>query len=121
MADDQGLHSSQNEQDSRHYAIAAKLPMVEPADSAECIDFVKKAYDLSEKYDTPFMLRLSTRISHSQSLVEVGEREERPVRDYQKNPGTVSYTHLDVYKRQDQGTGRGRQPRARRARGGGEP
>ena len=106
VADDQGLHSSQNEQDSRHYAIAAKLPMVEPADSAECIDFVKKAYDLSEKYDTPFMLRLSTRISHSQSLVEVGEREERPVRDYQKNPGkyvmmpgNAKRRHVDVEER----------------------
>lgn len=106
VADDQGLHSSQNEQDSRHYAIAAKLPMVEPADSAECIGFVKKAYDLSEKYDTPFMLRLSTRISHSQSLVEVGEREERPVRDYQKNPGkyvmmpgNAKRRHVDVEER----------------------
>ncbi len=106
VADDQGLHSSQNEQDSRHYAVAAKLPMVEPADSAECIDFVKKAYDLSEKYDTPFMLRLSTRISHSQSLVEVGEREEHPVRDYQKNPGkyvmmpgNAKRRHVDVEER----------------------
>ncbi|MBQ1237857.1 MAG: indolepyruvate ferredoxin oxidoreductase subunit alpha, partial [Oscillospiraceae bacterium] len=70
VADDQGMHSSQNEQDSRHYAIAAKLPMVEPSDSGECKDYVKAAYELSEQFDTPVLLRLSTRVSHSQSIVE---------------------------------------------------
>lgn len=72
VADDQGMHSSQNEQDSRHYAAAAKLPMLEPSDSEECLNYVKLAYKLSEEYDTPVLMRLSTRISHSQSLVELG-------------------------------------------------
>ncbi len=86
-ADDQGMHSSQNEQDSRYYAIAAKMPMVEPADSQECKDYTKFAYELSEKFDVPVMLRLSTRISHSQSIVELGERDEVGVKPYEKNPG----------------------------------
>lgn len=86
VADDQGLHSSQNEQDSRHYARAAKLPMFEPANSKECIDMIKLAYECSEKYDTPFMLRLSTRISHSQTMVETGERTETAIKNYEKNP-----------------------------------
>ena len=76
VADDPGMHSSQNEQDSRHYAIAAKLPMLEPADSGECRDFIKEAYEISEKYDTPVLFRLSTRVSHSQSIVEEGQRKE---------------------------------------------
>lgn len=62
VADDPGMHSSQNEQDSRHYAISAKLPMVEPANSAECRQFMIDAYDLSEKFDTPFLFRLTTRV-----------------------------------------------------------
>ena len=86
VADDQGMHSSQNEQDSRHYAIAAKLPMVEPSDSAECLEFVRAAYELSEEYDTPVLLRTCTRVAHSQSLVEPGERAELPLRPYEKNP-----------------------------------
>lgn len=86
VADDQGMHSSQNEQDSRHYAAAAKLPMLEPADSQECIDFVKAAYELSEKYDTPVLLRTCTRIAHSQSIVETGERIEQPLKPYVKDP-----------------------------------
>lgn len=85
VADDPGMHSSQNEQDSRHYAQAAKLPMVEPSDSAECLEFVKLAYDLSEKYDIPFILRTSTRIAHSQSAVELSERVEHHVLPYEKN------------------------------------
>lgn len=85
VADDPGMHSSQNEQDSRHYAKASKIPMLEPSDSEECLNFAKTAFDLSEQFDTPFFLRLSTRVSHSQSLVELGEREERPVKDYEKN------------------------------------
>ena len=76
VADDPGMHSSQNEQDSRHYAIAAKLPMVEPANSAECREFVMQAFDLSEKFDTPFIFRLTTRVSHSRSPVRRG-RESR--------------------------------------------
>lgn len=86
VADDPGMHSSQNEQDSRHHAIAAKVPMLEPADSAECLRFAKLAYELSEKYDTPVMLRLTTRVSHSRSLVETGERVELAVKDFPKDP-----------------------------------
>lgn len=86
VADDPGMHSSQNEQDSRHYAIAAKIPMLEPADSADACAFTKAAYELSEEYDTPVLLRMSTRISHSQSLVELSERTEQPLKEYVKNP-----------------------------------
>ena len=86
VADDPGMHSSQNEQDSRHYAIAAKLPMLEPADSAEAKDFAKLAFSLSEEYDTPVILRTCTRIAHSQSIVELEEREVLPPRPYVKNP-----------------------------------
>lgn len=85
VADDPGMHSSQNEQDSRHYARASKIPMLEPADSAECLAFTKLAFDLSEQFDTPVFVRLSTRVSHSQSLVELGERQEHPVKPYEKN------------------------------------
>lgn len=87
VADDPGMHSSQNEQDSRHYAKASKIPMLEPSDSNECLQFTKKAFALSEKYDTPVIIRLSTRISHSQSMVELGSREDIGVKDYVKNPG----------------------------------
>lgn len=86
VADDPGMHSSQNEQDSRHYARAAKIPMLEPSDSQECLDFVKLAYDLSEKFDIPFILRTTTRIAHSQSLTEIGGRDEKPLLPYEKNP-----------------------------------
>ena len=86
LADDPGLHSSQNEQDSRNYAIAAKLPMLEPADSAECRDFTKLAYELSEQFDTPVLLRLTTRVAHSRSPVELYEREEHALKPYEKNP-----------------------------------
>ncbi len=85
VADDPGMHSSQNEQDSRHYAEAAKIPMLEPSDSSECKEFTKAAFALSEEYDTPVFIRLSTRVSHSQSLVELCEREESPLKDYEKN------------------------------------
>ncbi len=87
VADDPAMHSSQNEQDSRHYAIASKVPMLEPADSAEAYTFAKSAFELSEKYDTPVLLRMCTRIAHSQSIVELGEREVAPVKEYVKNPG----------------------------------
>ncbi len=85
VADDPGMHSSQNEQDSRHYAEAAKIPMLEPSDSAECKEFTKLAFSLSEKFDTPFFIRLSTRVSHSQSLVDICPREEAALKDYEKN------------------------------------
>ena len=86
VADDPGMHSSQNEQDSRHYAIAAKLPMLEPADSAEARDFVKLAFELSERFDTAVMVRMCTRISHSQSIVDTDERQDVPVKEYVKRP-----------------------------------
>ncbi len=86
VADDQGMHSSQNEQDSRNYAIASKVPMLEPADSKECKDFTKMAFEISEQFDTPVLLRLSTRVSHSQSKVEECERIERTLPEYVKNP-----------------------------------
>ena len=85
VADDPGMHSSQNEQDSRHYAKASKIMMLEPSDSSECKEFTKMAYKLSEEFDTPVFLRLSTRVSHSQSLVEIGSRENVPLKDYEKN------------------------------------
>ena len=85
VADDPGMHSSQNEQDSRHYAKASKAAMLEPADSQECKDFTRQAFALSEEFDAPFFLRLTTRISHSQSLVALGQREELPLRPYEKN------------------------------------
>ena len=85
VADDPGMHSSQNEQDSRHYAIASKTLMLEPSDSAECKEFTKAAFELSEQFDTPVLLRLSTRVSHSQSLVEVGQREQVALKDYERN------------------------------------
>ncbi len=86
VADDPAMHSSQNEQDSRHYAIAAKVPMLEPADSQEAYSFAKSAFELSEKYDTPVLLRMCTRIAHSQSIVEIGEHEAAVLREYEKNP-----------------------------------
>ena len=86
VADDPGMHSSQNEQDSRHYARAAKLPMLEPADSDECLNYTKQAYELSEKFDAPVILRLCTRVSHSQSVVELNDRVEVDVKEYTKNP-----------------------------------
>lgn len=86
VADDPAMHSSQNEQDSRHYAIAAKVPMLEPADSGEAKEFVKEAYRLSEEYDTPVIIRMCTRIAHSQSLVELCDREHRELPAYEKNP-----------------------------------
>jgi len=84
VADDPGMHSSQNEQDSRHHAIAAKVPMLEPADSQEAVEMAKEAYRLSEEYDTPVMVKLCTRVSHGQSVVETGERTV-PVTEYKKD------------------------------------
>ena len=85
VADDPGMHSSQNEQDSRHYAKAAKVAMLEPSDSAECRDFTKMAFEMSERFDTPVIVRLSTRVSHSQSLVEEHEPDTVELKPYEKN------------------------------------
>ena len=106
VADDPGMHSSQNEQDSRHYAVSAKIPMLEPADSAEARDFAKRAFELSEEYDTPVFLKLCTRISHSQSIVELGQRVEPSRRPYEKDiakyvmvPGNARPRHPIVEER----------------------
>lgn len=106
VADDPGMHSSQNEQDSRHYAAAAKIPMVEPSDSAEAIAYVKAAYEISEQFDTPVLLKMCTRISHSQSVVETGPRTEVPKKPYKKDipkyvmmPGFAKRRHPLVEQR----------------------
>ena len=105
VADDAGMHSSQNEQDSRHYAMAAKIPMLEPADSAEALDMAKLAYELSEEFDTPVLLKMCTRVSHSQSVVEPGQRVE-VLREYTKDipkyvmmPGNAKRRHPVVEAR----------------------
>ena len=105
VADDAGMHSSQNEQDSRHYARAAKIPMLEPSDSAEALAFAKLAYELSEQFDTPVLLKMCTRVSHSQSVVETGERVEC-VKEYKKDipkyvmmPGNAKKRHPVVEAR----------------------
>ncbi|MDR3314645.1 MAG: indolepyruvate ferredoxin oxidoreductase subunit alpha, partial [Oscillospiraceae bacterium] len=87
VADDPGMHSSQNEQDSRQYARAAKLLMLEPSDSEECKAFAKLGFGLSEDFDAPVLLRLSTRIAHSRSLAPLEERSEPAAKPYAKNPG----------------------------------
>ena len=105
VADDAGMHSSQNEQDSRHYAKSSKIPMLEPADSAEALEFAKLAYELSEQFDTPVLLKMCTRISHSQSIVEPGERIEK-IGEYRKDipkyvmmPGNAKKRHPVVEAR----------------------
>ena len=85
VADDPGMHSSQNEQDSRHYAKAAKLPMLEPSDSSDALAFAKAAYEISEHFDCPVFLKMCTRVAHSQSLVETGERVVPALKPYEKN------------------------------------
>ena len=92
VADDPGMHSSQNEQDSRHYAIAAKLPMLEPSDSEESRVFVKKAFEMSEKFNTPVLLKMVTRVAHSQSIVDTEERVEPDRVPYIKDPAKVMMT-----------------------------
>ncbi len=106
VADDAGMHSSQNEQDSRHYARAAKLPMLEPSDSAEALEFTKLAYGLSEDFDTPVIMKMCTRVAHSQSVVEPGERVEPAKKPYEKNgakyimmPGNAKRRHPVVEER----------------------
>ena len=105
VADDAGMHSSQNEQDSRHYAIAAKVPMLEPSDSAEALNFAKLAYKISEEFDTPVLIKMCTRVAHSQSVVETGERVEIS-KAYEKNiakyvmmPGNAKKRHPIVEER----------------------
>ena len=105
VADDAGMHSSQNEQDSRHHAIAAKVPMLEPSDSAEALQFAKLAYEISETFDTPVLLKMCTRVAHSQSVVPIGERTV-PVKEYEKNiakyvmmPGNAKKRHPFVEER----------------------
>ena len=105
VADDAGMHSSQNEQDSRHYAEAAKIPMLEPSDSAEALAFTKLAYQLSEQFDTPVLIKMCTRVSHSQSVVETGDRVE-VLKEYEKNipkyvmmPGNAKRRHPVVEAR----------------------
>ena len=105
-ADDPSMHSSQNEQDNRHFARAAKVPCLEPADSQECKDFVGAAIEISESFDTPVLLRTTTRSSHSASVVELGERVAGPVKGYQRDlqrnitlPGHARKMHLRVEER----------------------
>ena len=106
VADDAGMHSSQNEQDSRHHAIAAKVPMLEPSDSAEALEFTKLAYELSEQFDTPVLIKMCTRVAHSQSVVEPGERvvpETVPyvkqINKYVMMPAMAKQRHLVVEER----------------------
>lgn len=105
-ADDPGMHSSQNEQDNRHYAVAAKLPVLEPSDSQEAKDLVAAAVGISEQFDTPVMLRMTTRTSHSRSAVEIGERVEPPAPEYKSDffkrnllPGNARKRHVAVEER----------------------
>ncbi|WP_270396006.1 indolepyruvate ferredoxin oxidoreductase subunit alpha [Mediterraneibacter massiliensis] len=106
VADDPGLYSSQNEQDTRMVARAAQIPVIEPSDSAEAKDFFKEAFALSEKYDRPFIFRTTTRLAHSQGLVELKEREEIADRPYEKQiqknvmmPGNAKLRHIEIEKR----------------------
>lgn len=106
VADDAGMHSSQNEQDSRHHAIAAKIPMLEPSDSGEACEFAKKAFALSEEFDTPVIIKMCTRVAHSQSIVEEGERVAPEIIPYEKNiakyvmmPGNAIRRHPIVEER----------------------
>ena len=106
VADDPSMHSSQNEQDSRNYAKASKVPMIEPSDSSECKEFIKAAYEMSENFDTPVIYRLSTRVSHSQSIVELSERQEVEVKPYTADiakyvmmPGNAIKKHPEVEDR----------------------
>lgn len=93
-ADDPGMHSSQNEQDNRGYGIFAKLPVVEPSDSQEAKDFTRLAFDISERFDCPVMLRVTTRLCHSQSLVELGDVPERPLMEYKRTVRNTSCCRL---------------------------
>lgn len=103
VADDPSMHSSQNEQDSRNYAKASKVPMIEPSDSSECKEFIKVAYEMSEEFDAPVLFRLSTRVAHSQSIVELSDRQEVALKDYTADiakyvmmPGNAIKKHPEV-------------------------
>ncbi|MCX7828241.1 MAG: indolepyruvate ferredoxin oxidoreductase subunit alpha [Thermanaerothrix sp.] len=105
-ADDPGLFSSQNEQDNRWYAPHAKVPMLEPSDSQECKDFIKAAFEISERFDTPVLFRVTTRVCHSKGVVELADREERPIREYQRDirktlmaPSSAKARHYVVEER----------------------
>jgi indolepyruvate ferredoxin oxidoreductase alpha subunit len=107
-ADDPGMHSSQNEQDNRYYGLAAKVPVICPSDSQEAKDFTKRAFALSEEYDIPFLLRITTRVAHSASVVTVDEREDHPVKGYTRNiqktillPAHARRRHVDLERRFD--------------------
>jgi indolepyruvate ferredoxin oxidoreductase alpha subunit len=107
-ADDPGLHSSQNEQDNRYYGLMARIPVLCPSDSQEARDFTRRAFDISEEFDIPVLLRLTTRSAHSSSVVEVGEREDHPVKPYEKQvtrtmvlPAFARVRHVDLEKRLD--------------------
>lgn len=109
VADDPGLYSSQNEQDTRMVARAAQIPVIEPSDSAEAKDFFKAAFELSEKFDRPFIFRTTTRLAHSQGLVELQERVEPEDRPYEKNiqknvmmPGNAKIRHVEIEKRNNE-------------------
>lgn len=99
VADDPGMHSSQNEQDSRYYARSAHIPMLEPSSAQEAKEFVKLAYEISEKFDTPVMLRETTRVAHSHGVVELCEREERENKPYQDNPAKFVCMPANAIKR----------------------
>ena len=106
VADDPGMHSSQNEQDTRMIARAANVPVIEPSNSTECKEYVKKAMAISEAYDTPVILRLTTRVAHSQSIVELGEKEAYTLKPYEKNikkyvmtPANAKPRHIVVEER----------------------
>ena len=109
VADDPGLYSSQNEQDTRMVARAAQIPVIEPSDSAEAKDFFKIAFELSEQFDRPFIFRTTTRLAHSQGLVELKERVEPEDKPYEKNirknvmmPGNAKYRHIEIEKRNNE-------------------
>ncbi len=99
VADDPGMHSSQIDQVSRHYAAAAKIPMLEPADSAEACEFVKLAYELSEKFDTPVIVRMCTRVAHSQSVVDTAERVLPEPLPYVKDTAKYIMTPANAIRR----------------------
>ncbi len=106
VADDPGMHSSQDEQDTRMLAHAAHVPLLDPSNSQECKDYVKMAYELSEQYDTPVIVRVTTRIAHARTIVEVAEREDIPLKEYKKDrkfvsmPGNMIGRHLVVEARE---------------------
>jgi indolepyruvate ferredoxin oxidoreductase alpha subunit len=107
-ADDPGLHSSQNEQDNRYYGLMAKVPVLCPSDSQEACDFTRRAFDISEEFDMPVILRLTTRTAHSSGVVQLGDRNARPVKGYEKQitrnmilPAFARVRHVDLEKRLD--------------------